>query len=135
MTKLAAALPKDDKNGLDAISGALIRRPHHQHVAMVILDCRKVTTDYETGDVVPTAQVRRIEVLDPADVPRAEQLMRRAVERRTNAQVLDRDTEDELQMIFQNVDPETGELITGPETTTSHRDDTPDTDSGPGSDD
>src|SRR5260370_12366947 len=52
---LSETLPKGDANGLGPIVRTLIDEPHRFHVVMAIIDCKKVTTDFDTGDVVPTA--------------------------------------------------------------------------------
>lgn len=81
---LAGKLPEGDRNGLAAIATELIESPDHVHVAIVLLDCSKVTTNTDTGDVVPTARIRRIEpIKDPSDGKRMRVLLRREWERRT----------------------------------------------------
>lgn len=112
MTKLSSALPKGEKNGLTAIGPALVHRPQNSHVVIGVVSCMRVTTDYEHGDVVPTAKFSRIEVLSAQDVPSAEQLMRRAMEARSGQETLPIELEDELIAIFKTVDLETGELLT-----------------------
>ena len=67
-TKLASALPKDDQaNGLNDIAANLVDDPTDLHVAVVVLDCSKITTDIDTGDETPTARVRRIEIITRDD--------------------------------------------------------------------
>lgn len=109
--KLAGALPKGDGNGLDPITKDLVEHPSRYHVLIAIVDCKAITTDNDTGDVVPTVRLRRIEVVGRADHPQAEQLVRRALERRSGSTVLPLDLEDELTAAFANVDPKTGELF------------------------
>lgn len=75
MTKLAATLPGGDANGLVAIARALIDSPHEIHVAVVLVDCKKTTTDNDSGEVVPTARVRRIEVLGEQDKLLAQKML------------------------------------------------------------
>lgn len=104
MTKLASSLPKGDANGLAIIARALIEHPHATHVAIAVLDCKKVETDMDSGDVNATARVRRIEVIRATDLATAEQLMRRALEHRTGNAVLPIELEDEINQCFGAVD-------------------------------
>ena len=107
---LSGTLPKGDANGLGPIVRTLIDEPPRFHVVMAIIDCKKVTTDFDTGDVVPTARIRRIEVITPADLTVAQQLMRRSLEARTGRTVLPLDLEDDIRRFaFGQVDPRTGE--------------------------
>ena len=109
MSKLSASLPKGDANGLPAIAADLVEQPHRFHVVMAVVDCKKVTTDHDTGEVEPTARIRRIEAILPADLKAAEQLMRRAMEHRSGRTVLPLGLEDELRFAFGRIDPRTGE--------------------------
>jgi hypothetical protein len=111
MTKLASSLPKGEGNGLDAIARRLIDEPHEVHVAVVLLDCKKISTDTDTGDVEATARIRRIEPIEGDDKDLAAKMLRRAMERRTGKAVLPFDVEEEMRGIFQNVDPDTGEIL------------------------
>lgn len=111
MTKLAATLPGGDANGLVAIARALIDSPHEIHVAVVLVDCKKTTTDNDSGEVVPTARVRRIEVIGEQDKLLAQKMLRRALERRTGKTVLPFDLEEDLRAAFGGVDPDTGEVL------------------------
>ena len=113
MTKLAATLPKGDGNGLDAIARKLIENPREVHVVIAIVDCKKVTTDNDTGDVEATARIRRIEAIDLDDRDRAAMMLRRALERRIGMTVLPFDLEEDLRAAFPNVDPKTGEIRDG----------------------
>ena len=60
MTKIASGLPKGDGNGLNALARALIDSPQDIHVVVALIDCKKTTTDNDTGEVEPTARIRRI---------------------------------------------------------------------------
>lgn len=110
MTKLAGSLPKGEGDGLDAIARRLIDEPHEIHVAVVLIDCKKITTDTDTGDVEAVARIRRIEPIGGDDKDLAAKMLRRAMERRTGKAVLPFDVEEEMRGIFQNVDPDTGEI-------------------------
>jgi hypothetical protein len=100
--KLASALPKaDENNGLVTIVDALLSEPTTMHVAVVVLDCSKITTDVDTGDAIPTARVLRAEVIsDPEAKKRLGQYARRAFESRTGKTVLPLDLEDEIAAAF-----------------------------------
>jgi hypothetical protein len=54
---LSGALPKGDANGLGPIVRTLIDEPHRYHVLMAIVDCAKVTTNNDTGEIIPTARI------------------------------------------------------------------------------
>lgn len=112
--KLSAKLPGGDADGLAPIARELINHPHRFHVLMVLVDCQNSHVDYDSGDVVPTARIRRAEVIDRADLPAAEKLMRRALERRSGDTVLPMELEDEIVLAFQRIDPRTGELLDDP---------------------
>ncbi len=109
--RLGSSLPKGDANGLGCITAALIEYPHRYHVVLAIVDCKSVVTDNDSGEVVPTARVRRIEVVAPEDLPTAERIIRRSLERRSGKTVLALELEDEITAAFENVDPRTGEVL------------------------
>jgi hypothetical protein len=111
MTKLAASLPGGDANGLTAIARALIDSPHEVHVVVALVDCKRTTTDNDTGEIVPTARIRRIEVIGQSDRDLAAKMMRRALETRTGKTVLPFDLEEDLRAAFGGIDPDTGEIL------------------------
>ena len=106
---ISGAIPKGDANGLGPIVRDLIDHPHRYHVLMAIVDCSKVTTNNDSGEVIPTARLRRVEAVLAADLAVAEQLMRRALEKRSGRQMLPIDLEDEMRLAFKQIDPRTGE--------------------------
>ncbi len=108
MTKLSSSLPKGEPNGLNALARQLIDNPHEVHVVVALVDCKKLATDCDTGDVEPTARIRRIEAIDGDDKDLAAKMLRRALELRTGKAVLPFDLEEDLRSIF--VDPDTGEI-------------------------
>lgn len=108
--KIGSSLPKGDANGLGPIVRDLIDNPHRFHVLLAIVDCKKVATDHDSGEVIPTARIRRIEAVLPVDLKAAEKLMRRALETRAGRIMLPLDMEDELTAAFEQVDPRTGEV-------------------------
>jgi hypothetical protein len=98
---LAGALPQGEANGLAAITRQLVETPDRIHVAIVLLDCSKITTKVDADDVVPTARIRRIEVIsDPTDGHRMRTLLRREFERRTGKTVLPFALEEDLRAAF-----------------------------------
>lgn len=115
--KLASKLPKGDANGLAALTPAMVRDPHRMHVILAVVDCSQISTNVDDGSVEPTARLRRVETILDDDRGTAEQLIRRALERRLGGTVLPLDVEDELNAIFESfdVDPDTGEIRDGGE--------------------
>ena len=110
MAKLNAALPKGEANGLSALDRALIDNPSHVHVVVALVDCKKITTDVDSGDVEPVARIRRIEVIRE-DKDRAAIMLRRALEVRTGKTVLPFDLEEDMRVAFEGIDPSTGEVL------------------------
>jgi len=97
---LSGALPSGDGNGLGEIVYDL-KDPSKIHVCICLVSGKKGTTDFESGDTVTTARIRRIEVVtDPEDMKLAENLMRRALDRRTGREALPYDLEEEIRGAF-----------------------------------
>jgi hypothetical protein len=114
MTKLNAALPKGEANGLQQLARDLIDNPREVHVIVALVDCKKITTDNDTGEIEPTARIRRVEVIAEDDKPFVAKMMRRALERRTGKTVLPFDLEEDMRTAFGGrVDPVTGEVLDG----------------------
>lgn len=111
MTRLAGTLPGGDANGLVAIARQLIDEPHAVHVAIVLIDCKSSKVDHDSGEIVPTARIRRVEVIGEQDTGLAQKMMRRALEERTGKTVLPFDLEEDMRSAFGNVDPHTGEIL------------------------
>ena len=110
-TRLASGLPKGDGNGLDSLARQLIDEPTSVHVIVALVDCKKITTDTDTGDVEPTARVRRIEVISDEDKDLAAKMLRSSLEKRTGKTVLPFDLEEDIRAAFGNFDPKTGEVL------------------------
>mgnify|MGYP001562059101 CR=1 FL=1 len=99
--KLAAKLPIGDANGLAAIAGEMLDDPDQVHVCIVLVDCSKITTDTDSGDVVPTARIRRIVAIkDPQDGRKMRWILRRELQRRTGKTVLPCEMEEEIRSAF-----------------------------------
>ncbi len=105
MTSIAGKLPDGDGNGLNAVAGELIENPHKVHVAIVLVDCAKITTKPDTGEVVPTARIRRIEVIGEAgDQYQMRRLLQREFERRTGQAVLPWELEQATRDAFDGIE-------------------------------
>jgi hypothetical protein len=102
---LGGNLPRGDANGLSALAADLIREPEHKRVIIAIIDNPKTIVHNVTGDRVATVRILRIEAVLPADLPAAEKLIRRALEKRTGQTVLPLELEDELSDAFAEFDP------------------------------
>lgn len=96
--KLSSSLPADDRNGLGALARALIDHPEEVHVMVALVDCKSITTDVDSGDVVPTARIRAVEAFtsQTADAKELRRLWRRQLERRTGQVELPLELEREL---------------------------------------
>lgn len=106
--KLTGSLPEGEANGLKALREDLIRDPMDLRLVVVLIDTNSLTTDMDSGDVIPTARVRRIEPITRGDdIGVVRRVMARAHEERTGKTVLPYDLEWSLRGA---VDPETGEI-------------------------
>src|SRR6185503_2741454 len=103
---LAGSLPKGSANGLDAIVADMLSDPSRIHVAVVLLDCSKITTKVDDGDIYPTTRVRRIEVMtDDGDKGVARRLLEREWVRRTGGGTLPFELEQDLASAFGDAPP------------------------------
>lgn len=104
---MSGKLPGGDGNGLEAILSEMVTVPKQLHVAIAIIDTQKITQNADTGETVPTARIRRIEVVTTDDDRKVcEQLMRRALDLRTGREALPYDLESEIQAAFDSVKDE-----------------------------
>ncbi|QWF81153.1 hypothetical protein [Amycolatopsis sp. CA-230715] len=87
---LSSSLPADERNGLGEISAALVDDPLAVHVIVAVVDCTKITTKVESGDVVPTARIRACEAFQAttAQAKELKRLVRRQFEQRTGRAAL-----------------------------------------------
>jgi hypothetical protein len=103
---ISGKLPGGDGNGLVAIAQALIDQalgnvPPKIHLAVCLVDCRKVNVDGDTHEVTPVARIRRIEVIgNPEDVEVLRNLMSRALDARTGREALPYNLEKELRGVL-----------------------------------
>jgi hypothetical protein len=99
--KLSGSLPEGEANGLSAIMRELVESPNTVHVVIALVDCSAVTTKTDSGDVIPTARIRRIEAIkDASDGHRLRVLLRREWERRTGKTVLPFELEEDMRKAF-----------------------------------
>jgi hypothetical protein len=117
--KGTALLPKGEANGLIEMADELVKEPNRLRAALVIYDAKRGTEDYDQHDTIVTVRVRRWENLLPADLGRAEELLRRALEARSGQTVLELELEDEIRKAFEAmrepdnpVDPDEGDGTT-----------------------
>lgn len=83
---LSSKLPGDvETNGVDHIADQLIKDPARIRYAIVWFDVAKTTEVTDTGEIVPTMRVRRIEPLGHADAvqPVIAEIVEEAVRART----------------------------------------------------
>jgi hypothetical protein len=65
--RLSTKLPGDpETNGVDALADVLVDDPATIRYAVVWFDVAKVTAETDTGDLIPTIRVRRIEPIGTA---------------------------------------------------------------------
>lgn len=113
MTKLTNGLSKGTGDGLAAVARLALRNPRRRHLAIVVVDCSKITTDVETRLEEPTIRVLRLEPVAPEDVREVERLYVRAIEAREGCQMLPIDLESQLEAVYgagYRIDPATGEI-------------------------
>ena len=113
MTKLTNGLSKGTGDGLAAVARLALRNPRRRHLAIVVVDCSKITTDVETRLEEPTIRVLRLEPVAPDDVREVERLYVRAIEAREGRQMLPIDLDSQLEAVYgagYRIDPATGEI-------------------------
>lgn len=99
--KLASKLPEGIDNGLVRIVRDLVDAPEDVHLVVAAVDCSRLTTDIDTGHVIPTVRIRQIEAILDAEVGAVVQrALTQARRDRTGQTLLD-------------VDPDTGEILDG----------------------
>ena len=114
MTKLTNGLTKGQGDGLASLARLALRAPRRRRLAIVVLDCSKITVDTETAAEEVTMRVIRLEPVASEDVPTVEKLYVRAIEAREGRQMLPLDLQVKLEEAFgegYRIDPATGEII------------------------
>jgi hypothetical protein len=93
--KLSSKLPDYPENGLEAIAHQLVTKPEDVVVVVARLDTVRLTTDLDSGNIVPTARILSIEPMrDDTEAQTAIDLMRLAFEARTGLAQLPFEAED-----------------------------------------
>ncbi|KFU80993.1 Ftsk gamma domain-containing protein [Amycolatopsis lurida] len=87
---LSGRLPKDDKNGLGMISSTLVEDSASTHLIVAVVNCATVTTNMDTGEVIPTARIVAVEAFpgSTADAKQLRRVWREAYEQRTGQQAI-----------------------------------------------
>lgn len=99
--KLAGTLPADEgRNGLDEIAAEVVKDPTTLRAVIVLVDCKQILTQADTGDRIATLRIRRIEPIGDKDAEAAKRLYRRAYERRTGKNALPIELEEEVDGAF-----------------------------------
>lgn len=109
MSRLSAALPTGEANGLSALDHKFVALPHETVVAIVLLDVKQIVTNPDTEESTPTLRIRRVEPIVGTDRDLAAQMMRRAVEERTGQSVLPIEMEDEISALLADVSTDESE--------------------------
>lgn len=113
MARLIATLPKGQDNGLGIIDQDMVNDPEALHIIVALVDCKKLLTDIDTGDVEPYARIVKIEAIEDDDAAaQVKHLMRAAAARRLGAP--ERTLVDEINDIgsdHHGIDPDTGEIL------------------------
>ncbi|SDJ07384.1 Ftsk gamma domain-containing protein [Frankineae bacterium MT45] len=82
--KFSGALPQeDDRNGLAPIARKFKADPTSTHLAVVLLDCRYLTTDLDSGELITTARMLHIEEVQEEDRHAAYEILGRGQVART----------------------------------------------------
>lgn len=90
MTKLSSSLPKDyEDDGLGSINRELVDRPTETQLVVMMIDCKSVTRDIDTGLEVATARILSIEPLhDEGRIEQAREMLLQAKDRRVGKKAL-----------------------------------------------
>lgn len=107
LVKLSAALPGDfETNGIDALQGELVESPKDLRLSVIWHDVSKVTKDVDTGDLIPTLRVRRIEPLgEVGEVSDAiRNAVQEAIEKRTGRTPIPFDIAEVVEGMFPDPD-------------------------------
>lgn len=67
MIRLSGKLPEGHRNGLDAVSRAMVADPTRRHLIVALVDCVSETTKHESDETVPTARLLSVEVITGDD--------------------------------------------------------------------
>jgi len=104
--KTNALMPSGQTNGLDSIASELVAEakgeiPSRLRAVIALVDAKRANVDKDSGAWTVTVRFRRVEVLLPSDLPEAEKLIRRALEKRSGQTVLSLELEQDLESAFE----------------------------------
>lgn len=116
--KLSGTLPKGDANGVATLDPFAVNESDFRHVVIAVISTKKIITDIESGDTEAQMRIDRIERVLATDAPLAEQLLRRALQKRLGETTLSIEVEDDIAAIFREALLE----IHGDEPTTDAKD-------------
>lgn len=90
MTKLASNLPKDlEDDGLASLNRRLIENPHHQHLVIAVVDCKRTEVDHDSHTRTAVARIVRIEpIYEPDDQDVVSDVLQRASDKRNGREPL-----------------------------------------------
>lgn len=81
--KIAGSVPDWPDNGLEVVESTLIDSPGITHVVIGVVDCLRVTRDYDRDTVTPTVRFLQVEVVRDGDEPeRLRELIRAQLDKR-----------------------------------------------------
>jgi hypothetical protein len=104
---MSGKLPGGDGDGLIKIANRMITEDGTIYVCVALVDCRSVKTDKDSGEQIPTARIRRIEVIDDAgDMKIVRSLLMRALDARSGREALPMEIMNEIDAAFGSEDPD-----------------------------
>jgi hypothetical protein len=99
--KLAGTLPADEnRNGLDEIAADVVKNPNELRALIVLVDCKQILTQADTGDRIATLRIRRVEPIGAKDADAAMRLYRKVFQHRTGQNALPIDIDEEVDAAF-----------------------------------
>ena len=107
LVKLNSRLPVGERNGLDALGAQIAAgHPTGTFALMMLCDVVELTTKVDTNQRIGKLRILRIEALGRKEFAAGEQLLRKALERRTGQQMLPEEIEIEITEAFRLDDPD-----------------------------
>jgi hypothetical protein len=86
--KLSSTLPGGDANGLGVLASDMVESPHDVRLFIGAMDCKFMTTNADTGEIIPTGRYRWVEAVRPEDYAAIRQMRSRALKSRTGREAL-----------------------------------------------
>lgn len=91
--KLSSGLPEGIDNGLTTIDSEVIANPEKDYLIIGVVTGHKLTTDVESGDVVPTVKLVQVEaVTDPTQGALVQGVLSKVRSARTGQMSIDTET-------------------------------------------